>query len=167
MKTLEQQMAFYIQYHRDARNTLTHFVGVPLIVFSLLIPMSWLGLDIASVRITLAHLFLVLVLGYYLALDAAIALALAVVAAALLWAAQLTAGLGYTTGWMVFAAAFAGGWALQLLGHYYEGKRPALVDNIWQLFVAPLFLMLEVFAILGWKRDLLRRAQQRDSVRPS
>jgi uncharacterized membrane protein YGL010W len=71
------------------------------------------------------------------------------------------AALGYATGWAVFAAAFIGGWILQLLGHHYEGKRPALVDNFWQIFIAPLFLMVEAFAWLGWKRELLRRAEKR------
>ena len=33
MKSLEQQMAFYAAYHRDTRNKLSHFIGVPLIVF--------------------------------------------------------------------------------------------------------------------------------------
>jgi uncharacterized membrane protein YGL010W len=60
----------------------------------------------------------------------------------------------------VFGAAFVGGWILQLVGHWFEGKRPALVDNIWQIFVAPLFLMVEALAMLGWKRDLLRRAEE-------
>ncbi len=27
VQTLERQMSFYIRYHRDARNKLTHFVG--------------------------------------------------------------------------------------------------------------------------------------------
>ena len=32
-----EQMAMYSAYHRDGRNQATHHVGVPLIVFSLLI----------------------------------------------------------------------------------------------------------------------------------
>jgi uncharacterized membrane protein YGL010W len=58
------------------------------------------------------------------------------------------------------ATHFVGGWILQLIGHWFEGKRPALVDNIWQIFVAPLFLMVEALAPLGFKRDLLRRAEE-------
>lgn len=160
MTTLEQQMALYIRYHRDPRNKLTHFVGVPLITFSLFIPLSWVGAELAGVYVTLAHLFFAAVLIYYFMLDAVVAVALALVVGALLYAAQKVAGLGYAIGWAVFAAAFVGGWILQLLGHYYEGKRPALVDNFWQIFIAPLFLMVEAFAALGLKRDLLRRAEE-------
>jgi uncharacterized membrane protein YGL010W len=160
MIPLEQQMAFYIRYHRDPRNKATHFVGVPLITFSLFIPLSWLAVEAPGVQITAAHLFVAVVLGYYLYLDAGLALALVLVVAALLYAAQSVAALGYAIGWAVFAAAFVGGWILQLFGHWFEGRRPALVDNIWQIFVAPLFLMVEALAMLGWKRDLLRRAEE-------
>ena len=34
--------------------------------------------------------------------------------------------------WIAFIALFVGGWVLQFLGHHYEGKRPALIDNIFQ-----------------------------------
>ena len=33
MKTLEEQMSVYLRYHRNPKNRLTHFVGVPLIMF--------------------------------------------------------------------------------------------------------------------------------------
>jgi len=160
MTPLEQQMAFYIRYHHDPRNKATHFVGVPLITFSLFIPLSWLAVEVSGVQVTAAHLLVAVVLAYYLYLDAGLALALVLVVAALLYAAQSVAGLGYATGWAVFAAAFVGGWILQLVGHWFEGRRPALVDNIWQIFVAPLFLMVEALALLGWKRNLLRRAEE-------
>ena len=39
---------------------------------------------------------------------------------------------------MVFGVSFVGGWALQLLGHGYEGRRPALVDNLFQVVIAPM-----------------------------
>ena len=37
-----EQMAMYTAYHRDGRNKATHFVGVPAIAFSLLVPMAML-----------------------------------------------------------------------------------------------------------------------------
>ena len=36
MRSLEDQLAAYAAYHRDARNIVTHFIGIPLIVVSLL-----------------------------------------------------------------------------------------------------------------------------------
>lgn len=69
MKTLQQQMAVYAAYHRHPLNKLTHFVGVPLIVFAILIPMGWPGIAVGGIRLSLAQLFVAVVLAYYFALD--------------------------------------------------------------------------------------------------
>lgn len=154
MKTLAQQMAFYTAYHRDRRNRATHFVGVPAIAFSLMIPMAWLRLDLAAFEVSLAMAFVAAVLVYYLLLDAALAFALALFFAPFLALAEYVAARGAAAAWAVFGLCFVGGWILQLVGHVFEGRRPALVDNFWQVFIAPLFLMAEVFFALGLKREL-------------
>ena len=61
-----EQMAMYSAYHRDARNRATHFIGIPAIVFSLFIPLSWvplLSLWGGEAVITLATLLWVVNLG--------------------------------------------------------------------------------------------------------
>ena len=161
MKTLEDQMAFYAAYHQDARNKATHFVGVPLIMLALFVPLSWVRLDVGGFTVTGAMLFAGSVLVYYFILDVALALGMLVVIAALLWLAEAIAALGAGPGWAGFAALFVGGWILQLVGHVFEGRKPALVDNLFQVFVAPIFLCAEVFFALGYKRHLHAAAQQR------
>src|SRR6266403_1094036 len=42
MKSLAEQLGAYSAYHHDPRNTLTHFVGVPLVIFGLFVPLAWL-----------------------------------------------------------------------------------------------------------------------------
>jgi uncharacterized membrane protein YGL010W len=66
--------------------------------------------------------------------------------------AERIAAMGMTTGWIVFGLAFVGGWVFQLVGHVFEGKRPALVDNLFQALIGPMFLMAEVFVWLGLRR---------------
>ncbi len=39
---LEEGMGFYAAYHRDPRNKATHFIGVPLIMLAILVPLSWI-----------------------------------------------------------------------------------------------------------------------------
>ena len=56
--------------------------------------------------------------------------------------------------WIAFIALFVGGWVLQFLGHHYEGKRPALIDNIFQAFIGPMFLVAEAMVVMGQRRDL-------------
>jgi uncharacterized membrane protein YGL010W len=162
MKTLDQQMAIYAAYHRNRWNKLTHFAGVPAIIFAILIPMSWIQAD----GITLAQVFLAAVLLYYLLLDAALALGTAAIAIALLYAAQLAAAAGTAASWIWFGTFFVGGWILQLVGHVFERRRPALADNLFQILIAPIFLVAELFFALGWKRDILRKVEARLSQSP-
>jgi len=156
MKTLDQQMAIYAAYHRNRWNKLTHFIGVPAIIFSILIPMSWVSI---GGDLTLAHVFVGAVLAYYFLLDVPLAVATTVATGALLYAAKLAAGTGVVSGWIWFGIFFVGGWIFQLVGHVFEGRKPALADNLFQIFVAPIFLVAEIFFALGLKRDVLEKVE--------
>ena len=158
MKTLDQQMAVYAAYHRNRWNRLTHFIGVPAIIFAILIPMCWVPLGDG---LTLAHAFLGAVLAYYFLLDAPLAIATALVSYALFYAARLAAETGIASGWIWAGAFFVGGWAFQLAGHAFEGRKPALADNLFQIFVAPIFLVAELFFALGLKRDVQAKVEAR------
>lgn len=161
MKTLEDQMSFYAAYHQDGRNKASHFIGVPLIILSLFIPLAWLRIDVGGVPVTAAMVFAGVVLVYYFVLDVPLALAMLAVNAALIWAGHQIAGLGAAQGWTWFAVLFIGGWIIQLLGHVFEGRKPALADNLFQIFVAPIFLAAEIFFALGYKPRLHEAVQKR------
>jgi uncharacterized membrane protein YGL010W len=161
MKTIEDQMSFYAAYHQDARNKATHFIGVPAIMLSLFIPLAWIGFDAGGVTITAAMVFAAVVLIYYFFLDVPLAIAMLVITAALVWIGHHIAALGSMQGWIWFAVLFVGGWILQLVGHGFEGRKPALADNLFQIFVAPIFLAAEVFFALGYKPQLHRRVNEK------
>ena len=161
MQTLEQQMGFYAAYHQDRRNKATHFVGVPLIMLAILVPLSWPGIEIGGFKLTAGILLAVAVLAYYFVLDVPLALAMLVVFGVLIWLAELIAAGGAARGWTWFGCLFVGGWILQLVGHVFEGRRPALVDNVLQTFVPPIFLAAEVFFALGYKPALNAAVQKR------
>ena len=161
MKRIEAQMAIYAAYHQDARNKATHFIGVPAIILSLFIPLAWIRFEAGGITVTAAMVFAAAVLIYYFVLDVPLALAMLVVTGALVWAGHQIAALGAVQGWIWFALLFVGGWILQLVGHVFEGRKPALADNLFQIFVAPIFLAAEVFFALGYKPHLHQRVQQR------
>jgi len=161
VNTLEEQMAFYAAYHQDARNKATHFVGVPLIMLAILVPPSFIRLEVLGVGVTAAMLLAAAVLAYYFVLDVALALAMLAVLGVLIWLAELIAARGAAQGWTWFGVLFVGGWILQLVGHVFEGRKPALADNLFQIFVAPLFLAAEVFFALGYKPRLHENVQNR------
>jgi uncharacterized membrane protein YGL010W len=160
VKTLEQQMAVYTAYHRNRWNRLTHFLGVPVIIFSILIPMAWLRLPLGGIELSGAALFVAAVLVYYYLLDVPLALAMTAFMVPVVYGAEWVAGMSWQTGLAVFLATFIGGWALQLVGHVFEGRRPALADNLSQIFVAPLFLVAETAFALGLRRDTQQEVEK-------
>jgi uncharacterized membrane protein YGL010W len=161
MKTLEEQMSFYAAYHQDARNKATHFIGVPLIMLAILVPLTWLRVDLAGFGVSAAMLLAAAVLVYYFVLDVPLALAMLLVIGLLIWLAEAIASLGAARGWAWFGVLFVGGWILQLVGHAFEGRKPALADNLFQIFVAPIFLAAEAFFALGYKPQLHQEVQRR------
>ncbi len=102
------------------------------------------------------------VLGW-MSLDLGIGLVMAAVTLAMWYAAEALAGaLGPTSTWIGFGALFIGGWALQFVGHHYEGKQPALLDNLFQAFVGPMFLVAEVMVVTGYRPDLATAVEKGD-----
>jgi uncharacterized membrane protein YGL010W len=77
-------MRTYEADHQDARNRACHRVGIPLIVASLPVGATWVGLPLAG-------------------------------------------------------AMFSVGWALQFVGHLFEGKQPSFVDDRRYLAVGPIW----------------------------
>src|SRR5262249_5129105 len=164
MRSLAEQLGAYAAYHRDWRNKLTHFVGVPLVTFALLLFLGWLRFVHApDVPFTGATLFYLVVFLYYLRLDWGIALLQAPFNLALLVLADRVALWPFASSLAVFAAAFVAGWAVQLPAHALEGRRPALADNLLQIFNAPLFLTIELLLLAGFRRDLRGPASAAES----
>jgi uncharacterized membrane protein YGL010W len=150
-----RQLASYAAVHRSWRNKATHFVGIPIIVFSLLLILALWRVAPAGREISMAlAIAIVAVLGW-MALDLGVGLIMAALMAPTWYAAEALAGaLGASSTVAAFAVLFVGGWALQFLGHHYEGKRPALLDNIFQAFIGPMFLVAETLVASGYRADL-------------
>jgi uncharacterized membrane protein YGL010W len=161
MKSYAEQITTYAAYHRDVRNVWTHFVGIPLIVYAVL---QWLSLiplvQVHGHTVTLAHVFCLGGLVYYFLLDKVMALVMAVTVGSLLWLAlSVKQHMGWPTAFGAGVATFVLGWALQLLGHKYEGRKPAFVDDLNQLMIGPLFLVTEVAFAMGLRQDLKRAVE--------
>jgi len=56
---------------------------------------------------------------------------------------------------------FVVGWVIQFVGHYYEGKKPAFVDDVSGLIVGPLFVVAEVAFLLGLRQGLKQQIEER------
>ena len=162
MKSLEENLTQYAAYHRDRRNILTHFVGVPMIVFAIVLALATVSLPLGSFVITLAAILSIASVAYWLALDRVLGLTLAVVLFLMCAAASeivARVGVGAALAWA--AGIFVVGWALQFLGHKFEGMKPAFFDDAKQLLIGPLFVCAEAFFLLGARPALKRYIEER------
>jgi uncharacterized membrane protein YGL010W len=73
----------------------------------------------------------------------------------------LTTTYGMTANYWA-GAGFVASWIAQFLGHgAFEGRAPALLDNIFQaFFLAPLFVWLEMLFFLGYRPELKNRVEK-------
>ena len=164
MQSFIEQAKNYSLYHQKTITRYTHFVGVPLLVFSFMLLFSFLHLTVPGYfSRTSAELLTLALFLYYLVLNWRLALSLAPVLILLLWLADWIGGDGPTSGALtVFLACFIVGWIVQLLGHLFEGHRPAFTKNLCQFLIAPLYLTAEVYFMFG-KMQALQTAIHQDN----
>jgi uncharacterized membrane protein YGL010W len=160
MTRLSNLLASYGRYHRDPRNRLTHYFGVPAIIYAVLIPAALYGVPIDGASFGLDRIIVAVAVLGYVAVDVRLGMALAVTLAVLAAIAEATTTLGSSVALGVAAVTFVAGWALQLLGHHLEGNRPAFLTNLAQLVVAPLYLSAEIGFALGLRRTLRTDVEQ-------
>ena len=162
MKTLIDQLSNYADYHRDPRNIVTHYIGVPMImqaVVILLARLQWGALG--GVPISLALLAAVAAAVYYWRLDGRYGLFMSVLLAAMLALATPIAAqpMGNWLAWGL--GLFALGWVIQFIGHYWEGRKPAFFDDVMGLLIGPLFVAAELGFALGLRKEVQAAMEQR------
>ncbi|CVK83133.1 related to DUF962 domain protein [Fusarium mangiferae] len=171
---LEQHLTFYGAYHHNSVNVAIHMVCVPLILLSgfcmatytgTLIPTpSWitppyLDLNLGVIGASLYSLLYLLLepfAGFLLALFC-------------MGGAALGNYLHQQNPDTTFQGALAIHvvcWIFQFIGHgKYEGRAPALLDNLIQaVFLAPMFVWLEILFKFGYRPELRSRVNKKVQV---
>jgi uncharacterized membrane protein YGL010W len=160
MRTLTNQLAQYAAYHRDRRNVAMHFIGIPLIVLSIAVLLARPDVDVFGVSVTPIMPIAIAVCIYYLILDLRFGIGMTALIALAVWVGQLIA-LEETAVWLAAGIAlFVVGWIFQFVGHYFEGRKPAFVDDVIGLLIGPLFVYAEAAFALGLRRDLHTAIEQ-------
>jgi len=155
MRNLTEQLTQYAAYHRDRRNILTHFVGIPMIVLAVAVLLArpvfaqW-----GSVALSPATVVTALTVLYYLKLDLRLGVVMAALMALSLWFAQAVAAQSTAMWLTVGIGLFLVGWVIQFVGHYYEGRKPAFVDDLVGLIIGPLFVVAEIGFLMGLRPEL-------------
>ncbi|MCX8064980.1 MAG: DUF962 domain-containing protein [Candidatus Hydrogenedentes bacterium] len=145
MKTLAEQVKFYGDYHKNPYNRLTHYFGIPIIIFSILLLLSWIRLPDTPFWLNGALVFIVLVSIYYFLLDWRVSILMATLVAPIFFLASYVGSGTWKLNITLFLVLFLGGWTLQIIGHsVFEKRKPAFTDNLVQLLIGPIFFVLEI-----------------------
>lgn len=140
----------YARYHRDPRNIATHFVGIPLIAFGIAVMLARLRFELGGLSLGAELLVWLLVTLWYLR-QGVNAVTLATIGmTGLLVALAHPLGQATLSTWLLAGVgSFVVGWVLQFVGHFWEGRKPAFVDDVRGLLVGPMFVVAEVWFALG------------------
>ena len=162
MKSLTDHLSQYASYHRDPRNIATHFVGIPMIVVAVVVLLSrplLQGIDVAGIALSPAVLASLLAAIFYIRLDWRLGLLMAVFLAATLvfgaWIATQSTPVWLWLG----AGSFVVGWIIQFIGHVFEGRKPAFLDDVSGLIIGPLFVLVEALFLLGMLPQLRQQIE--------
>ena len=161
MRTLTEHLAQYAAYHRDRRNIASHFIGIPMIAIAVAILLSRPGFALFGLTLTPAVVVAAAMVVFYLILDLRFGLAMAMLNGLFVWlgyvAAQQSTGIWLASGIGLFVI----GWVIQFVGHYWEGRKPAFVDDLIGLVIGPLFVVAEAAFAFGLREDLRREVERR------
>lgn len=161
MKTLTDQLSNYAAYHRSSRNIATHLVGVPMIVLALVVLLSRPVWMVGGFSLSPALAAAAATLLYYLLLDVAFGVIMAALFGMALVFGAWTAGLSTVMWLAIGVGGFVVGWIIQFVGHHFEGRKPAFLDDLAGLVIGPLFVLAEVLFKLGGFRGLQQQIEQR------
>lgn len=153
MKTILEYLSQYAFYHQNHKNIATHFVGIPMILVAITILLSRPQFFVFDLALTPALLAAIVCGFFYLLLDKVIGLLMVFLLGLSLWFSSYVASQS-TVMWLSMGVSlFVVGWIIQFIGHYFEGKKPAFVDDIIGLVIGPLFVVVEALFLLGLKKE--------------
>lgn len=164
---LEKQLCFYGAYHHNPVNIAIHMTCVPAILAASLllatnsptiIPLpSWL--TIPNLPLNAGTIGAILYSGFYILLEpVAGTVLLPILIGWTAYSNYLTTNLKSSANTAAIAVEIVA-WIAQFVGHgVFEGRAPALLDNLLQaLVLAPFFVFMEALFKFGYRPELQKR----------
>ena len=184
-KWLDDSFVFYASYHDHKVNQWIHIICVPLLILTGLMMLCFTPtlaegtVDIKGALPNLIGQFMpdenvytknwaMVAAGIYCSYYAVIELPgiAGLMASAMVFSAYVYATFLYTSQgaaiWNTALYTHIVCWVAQFIGHgVWEGRSPALLDNLFQAFMmAPLFVLMEVLFMFGYRREFRDRVQK-------
>lgn len=156
MKSAIEQLSTYKSVHLNKNNIKTHFIGIPLIIWSVALLLNMINFDI-DVGESIQSVGLATIIGlvacvYYFILSIPLAFFVIFIFGPIVASTSYFVGSEYQV--MIAIGVFVIGWILQFIGHAYEKAKPAFVDDLNQLLIGPLFLIAEIYLALGLDKKM-------------
>ena len=170
MKTdskLMDMLTGYALAHQHPLNIAVHFVGIPIIMLGVFIPLSWVGVDIPGMSINLAHAATFGLFVFYFTLDRIFSVVFLLYALPIAMLATKIGAEPLAVSGTVAAATFFGGYIAQFVGHAVEKSTPVILKHPVQAnLAAPFFIVVEIFSIVGLRDEMFKEVQRRiDTLR--
>jgi uncharacterized membrane protein YGL010W len=161
----------YGTYHTHPRNVAIHIMFVPILMFTMMLWASNVVLPVSVSFVPSEYLNLstltsiIYAIGYVLMEPIAGGLLLPFVIGQSLAGTYCVQHYPGANKWAGIIQA--GSWIAQFIGHgVWEKKAPALVDNLVQaLFLAPLFVWIEVLFKFGYRPELRKRMEAQVKIK--
>lgn len=161
MKYLDNAYVFYAEYHNNAINKILHVICVWPIFLTGLIFLSYTSpvITLQSVSINWSTIIsLIYGIFYFIIEQPGIAGPMASLLVLFCYYTSKEFVSVYPDIWRYALIIHITCWIGQFYGHgVHEKRSPALKDNLVQaLLIAPLFIVMEVLALLGYKQEFFK-----------
>jgi uncharacterized membrane protein YGL010W len=150
-------------YHYDIVNIIIHIICIPFITFTLDKIIGYYAVDVYKLPFNPFYIAYLFICPFYIYVDPISGgfTAVQYVGASLLTKNMQFNFLGLTHIqflWALHAVA----WIAQFIGHgLFEGRKPALMDNIFFTISAPVFANIELlYYIFGYRADEVREVRK-------
>ncbi|RNI27883.1 DUF962 domain-containing protein [Rufibacter immobilis] len=145
----------YAQSHRNGTNKTIHWICVPAIMVSLVgliwsIPVPAFFRNLPFL-LNWGILFVLLAMGYYIALSPRLALGMVLVSSFFLWIVYQLDQIQELPLWAISLIIFVVAWIGQFVGHKIEGKKPSFLKDLQFLLIGPVWLLSFIYQRLGIK----------------
>jgi len=167
---LEKQLTFYGAYHHNPTNVAIHMACIPMILASslllatnspTLIPLpQWLA--IPNLPLNAGTIGAICYAAFYMLLEpVAGTFLLPIIIGWTAFSNHLTSTNAYQANVVSIIVEIVA-WGAQFIGHgVFEGRAPALLDNLLQaLVLAPFFVFMEILFMCGYRPELQKRVEE-------
>lgn len=151
-----EQAKLYACYHQNPIARYLRAIGIPMMMLSMMILLGFVHIVIIGIlNVTLAEIVTIGLLIYYFLLNWRLAFVATPILIFLLWIATLFTDEGPNRfALWAFLVTFALGCVAEFIEYFIEGKRPLGIALFFQTLIAPLFLIAELFFMVGRMQGL-------------